>query len=77
MKKKIPLFLWIAAALLFVGFGIGVAADYQYYITEGIYGSAPFDLYILIRAIEFLLPAILCFIVGLVLRRKYSHSSGE
>ena len=66
-KKTVCSILFIAAALLVAAFAALLAADYFKYYE---FGSAPFYVYILTRGIEFLLPGAVCFIAGIIIRRK-------
>ena len=68
--KKLPigsLILFIVAALLAVAFAALLIVDCVKYYP---YGSAPFYAYVLVRGIEFLLPAAILLIVGLIVRKK-------
>lgn len=68
MKKT---FYWITFAativllLCFAGFTI---ADYIHY--DDMVNSAPFDVFILIRGIQFVIPAAITFIVSIILKKK-------
>jgi len=70
MKKKINthIFLNIVGCLLIIGFAIRLGADYYQY-RQTIH-SAPFDIYILERTLEFLLPSVICFIIAVIIKRK-------
>ena len=63
-------FIWIVSALLILGFVIRLAVDYYKY--DPITTSAPFYVNIIIRALEFILPSIIIFIVGIFCRRKFT-----
>ena len=68
MKKKfMPAFLFICSALLTIGF---VARLYFDYTMHYEYGSAPFWLYVAVRFVEFMILAISCFVVGIIMRKK-------
>jgi hypothetical protein len=72
LKKNINLqkFLFFASILLAVGFVIRFAAD-LYLISIG-QNSAPAWLFLIVRAIVFLVPAAICFVVSLVMKQKRS-----
>jgi len=67
---KIDNFLIAAGITLAIGFVIRLGADY-YQIQKGI-NSAPFYLFFLERAFEFLLPSILFFVAAVFMKRR-SH----
>lgn len=69
MNKRsiISSLLFVIAAALVVCFGVFLWQDYTAHYQ---YGSAPFYLYVAERAIEFLLPSIVCLVVGGFIRRK-------
>lgn len=70
IEKNINLqkFLFFASILLAVGFVIRFAAD-VYLISVG-HNSAPAWLFLIVRAIVFLVPAAICFVVSMVLKKK-------
>ncbi len=68
-KETVPKFLYAVCVLLFLGFLIRLGADYSYYI--GSYSSAPFWVFVLVRALEFLLPCGLCFLAAALWKRKH------
>lgn len=70
MKKSLNLekFLLFAAILLVVGFLLRLGTD-VYKIMLGL-NSAPFWLFLLVRAIVFLIPAAGCFIASVVLKKR-------
>jgi len=72
LKKPFSLdqFLLFAGILLTVGFVIRFAAD-LYLISIG-QNSAPAWLFLIVRAIVFLVPAAICFVVSLVMKQKRS-----
>lgn len=69
MKKEIFCkILYSASVFLLIVFCIIVSIDYSgYNITH----SAPFYIYAVIRAIEFILPGIVLFIAAEIIKRKY------
>lgn len=62
--------LFVVAALLVVGFGIASGVDAYKYNTGGYLGSAPLSVYILVNAIEYLIPSVIIFVAGLICKKK-------
>lgn len=67
IKKYLTVILFVLSSLLTVAFMGLLLRDYTVVYP---YGSAPFYLYVIIRAVEFLLPAVACFTVGLILKKR-------
>lgn len=68
MKKHLPLaflIISIAFALAFIGF---TAYDIHVYNTT--VNSAPLYLFILARGVEFIVPAVILYIVSRILKKK-------
>ncbi|MCQ2418507.1 MAG: hypothetical protein MJ085_01860 [Clostridia bacterium] len=70
IKERIPLFLYILSAGFAVGFLIRLIADY---LCDYEYGSAPFYVYVLVRFVEFIIPAIVSFIAARIVYKKQNH----
>lgn len=69
MKKYLPLIFLIvsiAFALAFIGF---TAYDIHIYGTT--INSAPLHVFILARAVEFIVPAVILYIVSRILKKKF------
>lgn len=68
--KKITLYkiFYIAAIILATAFCVLVAVDSYKYTTT--LNSAPFYIFVLARAVVFLIPALITFIVGKILHKK-------
>ena len=69
MKKYLPLaflIISIAFALAFIGF---TAYDIHVYNTTA--NSAPLYAFILARAVEFIIPAVIFYIISRVLKKKF------
>ncbi len=66
-KQNYYKILYIAAILLFIGFAVRLGVDYSNYRMT----SAPFYLYIIIRSFEFLVPALIVFMIGVAVKRRY------
>lgn len=77
MKKDAPLYKWLllAAVLLALGFLAQVAVDYYRYQSS--LNSAPFRVFVLARALEYLLPGLLCLLAGLFLRKRAALTAAE
>ena len=69
-KENIYKFLYAVCIFLIVGFVIRLWADYFKY--DNINNSAPFYTFVIERVVEFILPSIIVFIVGKVMKKKYS-----
>lgn len=66
-KKYLSTILFVLSALLTVAFAALLLRDYCVVYP---YGSAPFYLYIIVRAVEFLLPAAISLTIAIVLKNK-------
>ena len=71
-KNNVYKFLYVVSALLFLAFAISFGVDAYKYLNKIYVGSAPLELYLLLRAIEFALPSVILFIVGLIVKKKFS-----
>lgn len=69
-KENIYKLLYAICIFLIVGFAIRLGADYFKY--DNINNSAPFYTCIIERVVEFILPCIIVFIAGKVIKKKYS-----
>lgn len=67
-KENIYKFLYIMCIFLTVGFVIRLGADYYFNVTN----SAPFYVFVIERTVEFIIPSLIVFIVGKVMKREYS-----
>ncbi len=67
---KLDQFLLFAAILLAVGFVIRLGAD-LYLISIG-HNSAPFWLFLVVRAVVFLIPAAACLVASVMLKKRRS-----
>lgn len=66
-KKSISAFLFACSALLTIGFAVRLSFDCTLHYE---YGSAPLWLYLAVRSAEFMIPAIGCFVFGMLLSKK-------
>lgn len=67
IKKYLTVILFVLSSLLTAAF-IGLLLR-DYFVVYS-YGSAPFYLYVIVRAAEFLLPAIACLIAGFIVKKR-------
>lgn len=68
-KENIYKFLYTVSIFLIIGFTIRLSVDYFKY--DDLNNSAPFYTFIIVRIIEFIIPSIIVFIVGKVMKKKY------
>lgn len=71
-KENIYKFLYALSALLVVGFAIGSGVDIYKYNTCGYLGSAPLYVYILVNAIEYLLPSLAFFVAAIICKKRFA-----
>lgn len=69
-KEDIYKFFYTVCIFLIVGFAIILGVDYFKYDNTN--NSAPFYIFIIERVVEFIVPSIVVFIVGKVMKKKYS-----
>lgn len=62
-----PVFMYIVSGLMGVAFIVQLAVDY---FVRYEMGSAPFYLYVIERCVEYLLPAILFMVIGIIVKNK-------
>lgn len=67
MKQTISKWCNIASLILIICFAVKVAIDYSNYTST--LNSAPFYVWVLVDAIYFVMPAVIVFIVGIVLKK--------
>ena len=73
-RRAIAAILYVIGVLFVIGFGILLWKDYTVHYP---YGSAPFYLYVIERAIELLVPAVLCVAAGIIIKRKPEKRSSK
>lgn len=71
-KIKIARFLTAIVWLLLVGFCIRLGCDYFLDYSKHPEYSAPFFVWVLARSVEFILPAVICFVVYFIIKRKHT-----
>ena len=67
IKKCLSILLFVLSAFLMAVFGFLLCKDYFVFYP---YGSAPFYIYVIERAAECLLPAVLCLMGGIMLYKR-------
>lgn len=68
MKLKLYKVFYAAALLLLLGFCLATCMDYVRYTTT--LNSAPFHVFILVNAMVFLVPDLLCVLLGRFFKKK-------
>lgn len=68
-KENIYKFLYAVCILLVIGFIVRIVADLVTY--NPMETSFPFYANVILRAVEFILPCIACFIAGIIFKKKY------
>ena len=71
-KENIYKFLYLLSAIFVAAFAITFSIDAYQYSIDGYLGSAPLELYLYVRAIEFLLPSIILCITAIVCKKKFT-----
>ena len=56
--------------LLLLGFIIHTVMDYNRYYNTNILTAAPFYLWVVVNTAYFIVPAIIAFVIGVVIRKK-------
>ena len=69
-KENIYNILYAISIILIIGFAIILGIDYSKY--DSINNSAPFYSFIIVRILEFIVPSIIVFTIGKVLKNKHS-----
>ena len=72
-KENIYKILYAVSALLILCFAVFFGVDIHHYNTRFM-GSAPLYAYALIRAVEFIVPSIIVFVVAIICKNKFSKS---
>ena len=68
MKKNIPIICNIVSAVLVIAFIVKSIANYSQY--DKIVNSAPFSAQVLVNELYFIVPAIIVFVVGIIVKKK-------
>ncbi len=69
-KENIYKILYMVCIFLIIVFSIRLGVDYFKYDSAN--NSAPFYTFVIERTIEFIVPSMIVFIIGKVMKRKYS-----
>ena len=74
MKKElIPRILFIISLIFALAFVIFFVIDIIYYCTGGYMGSAPLYVYLIIRVVQFIFPALIAFIAAIITKKLFSR----
>lgn len=68
-KEDLYKLLYAVGIFLIIGFAVRLGMDYVKY--DNVNNSAPFYIFVLERALEFIAPSIIAFIVGRVVKPKH------
>lgn len=68
MKSRYIKLMYTGSVLLIIGFIVRIVADWFQYNPAAY--SAPFYVFILVRAAEFLLPSFIIFLIAKLLKKK-------
>ena len=68
MGKKLPLACYVLSAALVIAFIVKSIVDYPRYLES--YGSAPFRVWVLVNALYLVVPAIIVFVVGVIIKKR-------
>lgn len=66
--KTVHKILYAVTVLCLIGFAVRLGADW--FLYDAAENSAPFSVFVLARAVEFIVPAIAAFAVGTAFRKK-------
>ena len=69
MKKILPIVCNIISAILVIAFVIKSIVDYTQYSTT--FNSAPFSTWLLVNALYLIIPAIIVFVIGFIVKKKH------
>ena len=70
-KKNIHKFLYVISALLVLGFAIHTIVDACRY--DSMLTSFPFYAFIIVHAVEYLLPSLIVFVAALIVKKKFAN----
>ncbi len=68
MRKRLPLACNNMCFVLLLGFVIKCIVDYDRYTIS--YGSAPFRVWVMVNALYLVIPAIIVFAVGRIIKKN-------
>ena len=68
MRKKLPLACNVVSAALVIAFIVKNIVDYPRYLES--YGSAPFRVWVLVNALYLVVPAIIVFVIGFIIKKR-------
>jgi len=74
-KNNVHKFLFGVSVLLVLGFAIHTIVDACRY--DGMLTSFPFYAFIIVHAVEYLVPALIVFVAGLVCKKKFANTDRQ
>lgn len=74
-KANIYKFLYVISALLVLGFAVHTIVDACRY--DSMLTSFPFYAFIIVHAVEYLAPALIVCVAGLICKRKFAKKEVE
>lgn len=74
-KSNIHIFLYAVSVLLVLGFAIHTIVDACRY--DSMLTSFPFYVFVIVHAVEYLVPSIIVFIVALIVKKKFANKESK
>ena len=74
-KENIYKFLYVVSALLILGFAIHTIVDACRY--DSVLTSFPFYAFVISNAVIYLVPGVIVFVVGCIMKRKYANKADK
>ena len=74
-KANIHKFLYAVAVLLVLGFAIHTIVDAFRY--DSMLTSFPFYAFVIVHAVEYLIPSVIIFVAGLICKKKFASKKKE
>lgn len=71
-KENYYKLMYVISIILVAGFAIRLGMDYHKY--DFITMKAPFYTFIIERTLEFIIPSIIIFIVGVICKKKFTNN---
>ena len=72
-KANIYKFLYVISALLVLGFAIHTIVDACRY--DSMLTSFPFYAFVIVHAVEYLIPSAIIFFAGLICKKKFANKN--
>ena len=70
-KENVYKILYAISAILIFAFLVASGIDVYKYNTGGYIGSAPLWLYIFLRAVQFVLPSVIVFLIAIIFKKHF------